>query len=702
MNTMTPALETARAGLTAEAARKRLAAEGPNELATTQRRSPFRIVLDVLKEPMLVLLLVGGVVYLLLGSRAEALILLAFACMSIGITAVQEARTGRVLEALRDLSSPRALVIRDGARLRIAGREVVRGDLIVLSEGDRVPADALLIEATDLSADESLLTGEAEAVRKKVGTGEVAVRPGGHDLPQVFSGTLIVRGSALAEVTAIGAESEIGKIGKSLSQIEPETPHLQSQMRRLVIATAGIGVGVSAIVVALYGVLRGGWLDAVLAGIAVGMAMLPEEFPMVLAVFMAMGAWRISKARVLTRRASAIEALGSASVLCTDKTGTLTENRMTIAALQLADGTAHQIGADVALPAAFRELAAAGVMASAPEPFDPMEVAFHALAADDLRDGETLPGAGRTLIRSYPLTPDLLAMSQVWQAGDDFAVAAKGAPEAIADLCKLDPSKRAAIKAQLDAMAAKGLRVLAVAEASWPAGQDLPETQAGFTFRFLGLVGLADPLRASVPEAVAECQAAGIRIIMITGDHPVTARAIAAEAGLRGDVVLTGDDLSAMADDDLAKAVTTVTIFARILPEQKLRIVNALKAEGAVVAMTGDGVNDAPSLKAADIGVAMGERGTDGQPSFAASGLASQSGGIDHDHGLPAFDYPSDVSDPDSHGQGGEQPHYRRPVRRDQSGSDVSVPTGSFACLVKGRFAAARAGQTYGGVALDW
>ncbi len=303
---------------------------------------PFRIVLDVLKEPMLLLLLVGGVVYLLLGSKAEALILLAFACMSIGITAVQEARTSRVLEALRDLSSPRALVIRDGTRLRIAGRDVVRGDLIVLSEGDRVPADAMLIEATDLSADESLLTGEAEAVRKRVGADRADVRPGGHDLPQVFSGTLIVRGSALAEVTATGAASEIGKIGKSLSQIEPETPHLQSQMRRLVIATAAIGVGVSAVVVALYGVLRGGWLDAVLAGIAVGMAMLPEEFPMVLAVFMAMGAWRISKARVLTRRASAIETLGSASVLCTDKTGTLTENRMTIAALQLADGTAHR------------------------------------------------------------------------------------------------------------------------------------------------------------------------------------------------------------------------------------------------------------------------------------------------------------------------------------------------------------------------
>ena len=445
--------QVAATGLTAAEASARQAAEGFNELATAKRRSFLRIVLDVLREPMLVLLLVGGVVYLLLGSLAEALILLAFACMSIVITTVQQARTDRVLDALRDLSSPRALVIRDGARQRIAGREVVRGDLIVLSEGDRVPADAMLIEATDLSADKSLLTGEAEAVRKRAGTADADLRPGGDDLPKIFSGTLIVRGSALAEVTSIGADSEIGRIGKSLSQIVSETPHLQQQMRVLVLAMAGVGVGVSVFVVGLYGILRGGWLDAVLAGIAVGMAMLPEEFPMVLAVFMAMGAWRISKVRVLTRRASAIETLGAASVLCTDKTGTLTENRMTIAALRLIDGTAHGVAAGVPLPPAFRELAATGVMASAPEPFDPMEKAFHALAADDLRPDETLPGAGRTLIRSYPLSPDLLAMSQVWEAADGQTVAAKGAPEAMADLCKLPSDRRDAITAQVDAMA---------------------------------------------------------------------------------------------------------------------------------------------------------------------------------------------------------------------------------------------------------
>ncbi len=608
--------DTVGVGLSVTEAQARLAADGPNALPHAKRRSPLHIILNVLREPMLALLLAGGIVYLLLGSRAEALILLAFACMSITITAVQEARTERVLEALRDLTSPRALVVRGGERVRIAGTDVVRGDVIVLAEGDRVPADARLLQASDLSADESLLTGEAVPVRKVAGGQNASARPGGEDQPMVFSGTLIVRGTALAEVTATGAHSEIGRIGASLNQLETGTPHLQRQMRTLVMAFALIGGAVALLVVGLYGWLRGDWLDGVLAGIAVGMAMLPEEFPMVLAVFMAMGAWRISRARVLTRRASAIESLGAASVLCTDKTGTLTENRMTIAALHLADGQSFQIGQDP-VPEAFRELGAAGVMASAPDPFDPMEKAFHALAKADLRKDETLPGIGRRLVRSYPLSPELLAMSQVWDntgTGPEGAaghmIAAKGAPEAIAELCHLTAEARGAMMLAVDALAARGLRVLGVAEAGF-AGEILPPDHHHFDYRFLGLVGLADPLRASVPAAVAQCKSAGIKVIMITGDYPATAMTIAKDAGIGGDAVIDGTALAAMSDDDLASAVRTATVFARIQPEQKLRIVKALQASGAIVAMTGDGVNDAPSLKAADIGVAMGGRGTD-------------------------------------------------------------------------------------------
>ena len=324
-------------GLAEVDAQARLKAEGYNELPQPDRRTPFRIAIEVLREPMLMLLLVGGIVYLVLGDLKEAIILVAFATMSIVITVVQETRTERVLEALRDLTSPRALVIRDGQRKRIAGRDVVRGDLIVLSEGDRVPADAVLLQCQDLQADKSTLTGKSVPVRKVARNDRDESRPqrpGGDDLPQVFSGSLVVRGSGLAEVTAIGPRSEIGKIGQSLAGLETEPPRLQAQTRRLVRLFAVVGGAVSVLAVLLYGIMRGGWLDAVLAGIALGMSMLPEEFPVVLTVFMAMGAWRISLARVLTRRAAAIETLGSATVLCTDKTGTLTENRMTIVELR--------------------------------------------------------------------------------------------------------------------------------------------------------------------------------------------------------------------------------------------------------------------------------------------------------------------------------------------------------------------------------
>ncbi len=603
-------------GLSGAEAEARLTREGANELPQAKRRTPLHITLDVVREPMLALLIGGGGVYLSLGDVKEAIILLTFACLSMLITVVQEARTERVLEALRDLTSPRALVIRDGERKRIAGREVVRGDLIVFAEGDRVPADAHLIETQDLEADESLLTGESMPVRKSIEGGSLQIqpRPGGNDLPVVFSGSLIVRGSGIGEAIATGPKSEIGRIGQSLSTLELTAPRLQTETRKLVGIFALIGGIVSVLVVILYGASRGGWLDAILAGIAVGMSMLPEEFPVVLTVFMAMGAWRISKARVLTRRAAAIEALGSATVLCTDKTGTLTENRMTIAALRLLSGAAFQVGpSPQLLPPAVHDLISCGVLASALEPFDPMEKAFHELAKRDLQASQVIPSSDRTLVRTYALRPELLAMSQVWKgtsAGDNLFVATKGAPEAIADLCHLIPKERAVLTSSVDEMAAAGLRVLGVARASFK-GSVLPVSQHDFAFEFIGLVGLADPLRQSVPAAVADCRSAGIKVIMITGDYPATARAIARQAGLSGNDLVTGDELADLSNEQLATRVRTATVFARIMPEQKLRIVKALKENGEIVAMTGDGVNDAPSLKSAHIGIAMGGRGTD-------------------------------------------------------------------------------------------
>ncbi len=593
----------------------RLKSDGHNELPRASQRTPLRIVLEVLREPMLLLLLGGGIIYMFLGELQDAIILLVFAMMSVTITVVQESRTERVLDALRDLTSPRALVIRDGKRMRIPGRDVVHGDAIVLAEGDRVPADALLVEANDLQTDESLLTGESVPVRKIASDGAMAAetqRPGGDDLPSVYSGSLVVRGSGIATVIATGIRSEIGKIGHSLSTLESEPPRLRAQTRRLVRIFLMIGTPSTILVVLLYGFYRGGWLDALLAGIAVGMSMLPEELPIVLTVFMAMGAWRISQARVLTRRAAAIETLGSATVLCTDKTGTLTENRMTIAEVW-SKGMKAPWTRKVAtgkMPPALLALVEAGLLASAPIPFDPTDKAFHELRREQL---DEMPRLELEMVHAYGLRPDLLAITQVWKSKSGETkqtVAAKGAPEAIASLCHLNAKDLAAVTKSINTMAAAGLRVLGVASVNFSGGK-YPSSPRGFKFKFLGLVGLADPLRKTVPEAVNQCRSAGIKVVMITGDYPATAQAIAKQAGITSDEVIIGDQLTKLTDAELAERVRTATVFARIMPEQKLRIVNALKANGEIVAMTGDGVNDAPSLKAAHIGIAMGGRGTD-------------------------------------------------------------------------------------------
>ncbi len=598
--------EPAPQGLSPAGAAARLAADGPNELPKAGRRSYLKIIAEVLREPMLALLLLGGVAYLLLGDMAEALILLAFATFSVAVTVIQESRTENVLEALRDLSAPRALVIRGGERIRIAGREVVRGDLIVIEQGDRVAADATLIAASDLQADESLLTGESLPVGKVAGSADAAEsehRPGGDEQPYLYSGSLIVRGSGTALVNATGALSEIGKIGQSLATLDSEAPRLRTETTRIVRIAAIGGGSVAVVVVLLYGLLRGGWIDALLAGIAIGMSLLPEEFPVVLTIFLAMGAWRIGQAGVLTRRASAIETLGSVTVLCTDKTGTLTENRMAVAEYWVPSGETATVTADKAVDSAFNAVIDTSILASAAEPLDPMEIAIHAAGGTEAK-----PTA--TLAHSYGLRPDLLAMTNIWKTEGAFIVAAKGAPEAIAELCNLESVERETLMAAIDAMAARGIRVLGVARAE-TADDAWPESPRDFKFSLVGLIGLADPLRPSVAAAVAECRSAGIRVVMITGDYAATARAIALQAGIADGDVLTGDDLGKLDDAQLAERLKTVTVFARIMPEQKLRIVEAFKIDGEIVAMTGDGVNDAPSLKSAHIGIAMGKRGTD-------------------------------------------------------------------------------------------
>jgi Ca2+-transporting ATPase len=621
-------------GLSQQEAAERLKKEGYNELPSAQQRNLLEIALEIIQEPIFLLLVACGIIYLFLGDAQESLILLGFVFFIVGINLYQEQKTERSLEALRDLSSPRALVIREGERQRIAGREVVRGDLLVISEGDRVPADAVLLWSTHLTVDESLLTGESVPVRKRaLSAGESpqdleSLRPGGDDLPWIYSGTLAVQGQAIAQVQATGLHTEMGKIGKALQTVVPEDTVLQKETRRIVGKLTVVAIAICVAVVVIYGISRADWLNGFLAGLALAMAILPNEIPVVLAIFLALGAWRFSLQKVLTRRIPVVETLGSATVLCVDKTGTLTFNCMAVKQLfayeagipYSYDVTLHELEP---LPEAVHPLIEFGILASRKDPFDPMEKALQQIGWDYLARTEHLHEDWR-LLYEYPLSPELLAMSCVWEAPTgELTVAAKGAPEAIADLCHFTVAQQEELSQQVQAMAQEGLRVLGVAEGrktgnlpqihdQQTPGWRLPTKQHDFEFAFVGLVGLEDPVRPTVAPAIAECYSAGIRVVMITGDYPVTAQNIARQIGLEpANRVITGGELERMGELELRDRIQNTNIFARVVPEQKLLIVNALKRCGEIVAMTGDGVNDAPALKSAHIGIAMGERGTD-------------------------------------------------------------------------------------------
>ncbi|GAB3470644.1 HAD-IC family P-type ATPase [Massilia terrae] len=590
-------------GLSAALARQRLAEDGPNELVAPGRYERLALAREIAAEPMVLLLLACGALYLVLGDRGEALMLLGFVAVVAAITFFQRRRTERSLTALRELSSPRALVLREGGQCRIPARELVRGDIVLVGEGDRVPADMALLEASSLAVDESMLTGESVPVDKDAGgaDGEAAL---------LYSGTLVTRGSGRARVTATGPRSALGRIGGALAGVAAAPTPIQQQTQRVVKQVAALGLLLAAVVAAVYSVQRGDWLAGLLAGLTLAMAILPEEFPVVLTLFLGLGAWRLAREQVLARSIAAVERLGATTVLCVDKTGTLTANRMAVRRLW-SDGALWQ--ADGApLQEELHALLEYAVLASHRRAFDPMETAIGTAGAALLANTEHLHADWR-LVDDYPLSPQMLAMSRVWQSpdGNDFVIAAKGAPEAVMDLCHLPPAAVEAIGAQVALMAGLGLRVLGVARARFR-GAPLPGNQHDFDFSFLGLVGLQDPVRPEVPAAIAECQAAGIRVVMITGDHPATAQAIAAQAGLATDrEPITGAQLDAMDDGQLRRRLPGTAVFCRVRPEQKLRLVQAFRADGEVVALVGDGINDAPALRAADIGVAMGARGTD-------------------------------------------------------------------------------------------
>jgi len=604
-------------GLSEKEASSLLEKEGPNELPSQKKQGLFQIFLRVLSEPMLLILLLIGSVYVFSGEMQDALVLLLFVFVIIGITFYQENKSEKTLDALRNLSSPRALVLRDGKKRRIPGREVVKGDIVFLEEGDRIPSDAVLLSCLNLYVDESLLTGESIAVRKMPKEEEKEnVSPGGEDAPFVYSGSLVISGHGIARTQKIGKETEIGKIGKALGTIKQEPTLLHKEVKKIVKYFSIGGVILCIFVVLLYSVFRESFLEGFLAGLTLGMAILPEEFPVVLLIFLTLGAWRISKRHVLTRRSSAIETLGAATVLCVDKTGTITENAMSLAELSPYKKPSHNLSEENEKRALqqmeYQELLYHGILASQTNPFDPLEKELEKKGEQYLSEEQSVPKEAE-LVKEYPLTKNMLSLSRVWKFPhqEEYIVSTKGSPEAIIDLCHIEGKEKDILFKQIQMLSEKGLRLLGVAKATLP-DKDLPKKQHDISFSFLGFLGFRDPMRPTIPHALKESYGAGIRTIMITGDYPGTAVAIAKNMGLKNpETYITGDVLKTLSQEELREKIRTINIFARIVPEQKLILVNALKEAGEIVAMTGDGVNDAPALKSAHIGIAMGKRGTD-------------------------------------------------------------------------------------------
>ena len=558
------------------------------------------MVLSVAAQPMVLLLLACTLLYAMLGSLFDSAALGLSVVAVAAISVYQELRTQRVLEALRDLSSPRSTVVRDGVVKRVASQELVPGDRLIVQEGDRLACDALLVQSHSMRVDESLLTGESIPVDKD---GTAPDSPGA----RLHAGTLVVQGDGVATVTETGVHTAIGKIGKSIASVPPRSSRLHRELTRLVRGVAVLALLICALAALVFAWREGSWTAGLLVGLTLAMSIVPEEFAVVWTVMLALGAWRLAQAQVLTRQPQAIETLGTTTVLCVDKTGTLTCNRMEVTALHNGE-TGLLRGRGDAVSAGFENLLRTAALASVKEGIEPMDQAiFRLLPAPEL-----LTDAAR-LERREGVVPGRPFMRQCWRVdGDDrILIAVKGAPEAVLARCVGESTRLLRLAEQAEAWARQGLRVIAVARARSPDGVATPE--AGY--EAVGLVAFQDPLREDVARALQECRRAGVRVVMITGDAAATALAIARDAGLvegeDGDAVLSGSLLDVLSEAQLDLAIVRVAVFARVTPTQKLRIVQALQRRGDVVAMTGDGVNDGPALRAADVGVAMGGRGTD-------------------------------------------------------------------------------------------
>lgn len=588
-------------GLTGAEVRKRQAEFGKNELTPAKKENLFFKLLHVISEPMFLLLIVAAVIYFILGEPRDGAIMLIFVIGVIGIDAVQEWKTDRTLSALKDLSAPHITVIRDGKEQLVASSDLVPGDLMLIEEGIKIPADGKVLKESDLCVDESSLTGEAEGVWKTA-AGEEEQGMDYWRRDTCYAGTLVTQGSGIIRVGKTGANTEYGKIGANVASAPEKPTPLQKQTGRLVKTCAIIAaILFAAVCVITYWNLADHkfydrMVESVLSGVTLAMAMIPEEFPVILTVFLSMGAWRLAKRQSLVRKLPSVETLGAVSVLCVDKTGTITKNIMEVRRIWSADGSEEHLSRIMGM----------GCETNA---YDPMEKAMLAycesigIARDDLFRGE--------LLTEYPFSNETKMMGHVWKRNDGTVVAAKGSPERILTLCGLSEKERKTAEQQAYEMSSQGLRVIAVGEMRIESGA-VPQALQDCRLTLCGLVGLADPPRESVKQDILDCTRAGVRVVMITGDNGITASSIAKQIGMPNpDKIMTGDELNQISDEELKEKVRGISVFSRVIPEHKMRIVKALQANGEVVAMTGDGVNDAPALKYADIGIAMGKRGSE-------------------------------------------------------------------------------------------
>ena len=591
-----------RPGLTTDEARTRLLEHGPNKLVGRDRATWLKDAVTLLLDPMAIMLLVAAGVYLLLGEKRDAIVMLGALVPVIGVDVFLEARSRSALKKLARSVAPRARVIRDGRETTIDTAELVPGDLLVLAEGEFIHADGVVRTAANLAIDESSLTGESEPQIKRPVQSTLAgdrAPPDG----RFFAGSTVLAGHGEGEIVATGRATQFGEIARLVAAADTSLTPLQRRVGQLVKRLSVIAAAVAAAVVGL-GLLRGlGWGQALLGGISIAMSAAPEEFPLVFTLFLSVGAWRLTKQGVLVRRLASVETLGSTTVICTDKTGTLTKGQFVLDQVVPFGHTTE------------RELLAAAVLASEVPPSDPMERAIRMHSSRQGVDVERLTAEWR-LVRDHDFDPIGKHMSHVWSpagGGLSVRVVAKGALEGILEHASATAAERTVIERAHAQLASEGIRVLAVAERVDPSPTGATRRDDERNLSVVGLLGFRDPMRPEVPGAVGECQAAGVRIKVVTGDHALTAHAIAESAGIihRDDAMVTGEQLAAAPPDLRRRLIADASILSRISPAQKHMIVEALQDEGEVVAMTGDGINDAPALRRADIGVSMGQRGTD-------------------------------------------------------------------------------------------